>query len=66
MPHDAIVCVSTHAYVYRIGLSMINDAEEKGLISPDKVIDHCHIISNIIITNIVMYADGFYVCRPFW
>lgn len=44
MPFDAIICVSTHAYVYRIGLSMINDAEEKGLISPDQVIDHSHII----------------------
>ena len=66
MPHDAIMSVLTHGYVYRIGLSMINDAEEKGLISPDKVIDHSHSISNIIVTNIVIYADGFYLCRPFW
>lgn len=43
--HDAIICVSTHAYVYRIGLSMINDAEEKGLISPDKVKDHLMLLA---------------------
>jgi cysteine synthase A len=38
---------------------MINDAEEKGLISPDKVTAHSHIISNIIMANIVN------ICRWF-
>jgi hypothetical protein len=38
-------------HVFRIGLSMINDAEEKGLISPDSVSGHPYIL---------------YMCRPFW
>ena len=64
---DAIICVPTHAYVYRIGLNMINDAEEKGLISPNKVIDHSYIICNAAVTtNIVIYTDSLFLCRPSW
>jgi hypothetical protein len=56
----------THAYDYRIGLSMINDAEEKGLICPNKVICHSYIMFNATVTKIVIYTDSFYLCRPSW
>jgi hypothetical protein len=55
-----------HAAIFRIGLSMINDAEEKGLISPDSVSGHPYILCNNFSMNMLSYADSFYMCRPFW